>query len=1058
MTKSEKIKLKQRNLRSLHAGDQRLEPWMTPVGLILRCLVPALLTIGLYLFTDNAFGLASPKAVFVPLIIVCSALGVFMRYSRIVCAVGWVGILGGIGTLFALSGMDPLTYTVTLARSFFNTAVSYMMHIGYRTLYVFLIDTELEEAAEAGFAVIFFGIVTALIALIVGACCAKRVKVFPLALIIGIDYFVIFMYNISTSKWGFALSLAGIVGILCQKMADKAAVYAEPDAKEGEGESMRDVFAQPQTADSIAAESVPEAPKKAKKEKKAKKPLTDEEKDALKAKRKRDLRSYAVGGICSFFASILMLAILAIPASRVKNIWRTYESIDTIMETIRAYEMAIITGEDMQITDLGLTGAAEILEARSAIAQPRYFTGKPVLEIQSNTSTAIYLRSWISSTFKEDRWYVADDSQRSAFKAKFGTDFRAESITYRFFRNLNEKLVRYNSPTSYVNHEDDGYVTSLVSIKNLGVSGNILFLPERFDSERSLFDYGSIETPYQKRWINYFDGIAYSRAFHKGAKYSAVAYLPLYKDEEWMENLNFKRYDYDRFCALYEYLGDTIALYEADTRNVQLLIDAYGAMSDEERAVFEKEMNEVFAYNEYVQDSGIYTSMPEDAALYEPLHELAVDIICSEPLADIGIPVPGDTSSSANGKTVKDVLPELQSYDYTDYLYYISTMLAEYREQFPVDDTEDEDAPERGDITFPGPFLRAEEVRGSDHSLIDVKYYITDFESFRMLVPDMITYYYPHFTRCVAKYLAENMTYTLNPEPPEEGDTLSSVERFLFVTKEGYCVQYATAATLMLRTLGVPTRYVEGYIAPKMVRNNPENPEDKVGNYIGTVRDYNAHAWVEIYLPNYGWLMQEVTTPYYSTMNDPYERLTYTPHESTYTPSTEVIEEEEEEEEEEETLWDTWGDLIITLGIILAVAAVVFVILNRYLAVQAGKRFRHESNLRNAKRDLLNDEQRKTAAEELYDTMRKTVKQFGMKPVKGETPESFARRLDMRFPVTETGASIVLSIIEKNEFGEGITNEEIAEFAEYITRLEDKIRGEAGFFKMFTLKYVLGLM
>ena len=99
----------------------------------------------------------------------------------------------------------------------------------------------------------------------------------------------------------------------------------------------------------------------------------------------------------------MALLAAAIPASRVKEPWKTYETIDTVMETIRAYEMALITGEDMQIADLGLTGAAEILDARSSIATPRYFTGKPVLEIQSNLNLPVYLRSWISSTFMEDK-------------------------------------------------------------------------------------------------------------------------------------------------------------------------------------------------------------------------------------------------------------------------------------------------------------------------------------------------------------------------------------------------------------------------------------------------------------------------------------------------------------------------------------------------------------------------------------------------------------------------------------------------------------------------------
>ena len=90
----------------------------------------------------------------------------------------------------------------------------------------------------------------------------------------------------------------------------------------------------------------------------------------------------------------------------------------------------------------------------------------------------------------------------------------------------------------------------------------------------------------------------------------------------------------------------------------------------------------------------------------------------------------------------------------------------------------------------------------------------------------------------------------------------------------------------------------------------------------------------------------------------------------------------------------------------------------------------------------------------------------------GETPREYTHRLDMRFKVKNgdgTGsagggaasgaAAAVYAYIAKNEFGDVlIDEEELWMLADYIVRLEDVIRAEAGFFMRFRLKYLLGLM
>lgn len=70
---------------------------------------------------------------------------------------------------------------------------------------------------------------------------------------------------------------------------------------------------------------------------------------------------------------------------------------------------------------------------------------------------------------------------------------------------------------------------------------------------------------------------------------------------------------------------------------------------------------------------------------------------------------------------------------------------------------------------------------------------------------------------------------------------------FLEESDTGYCVHFATAATVLLRAAGVPARYVTGYLV------------DGVAEASVTVREADSHAWVEYWHPDLGWLKLEPT-------------------------------------------------------------------------------------------------------------------------------------------------------------------------------------------------------
>ena len=101
----------------------------------------------------------------------------------------------------------------------------------------------------------------------------------------------------------------------------------------------------------------------------------------------------------------------------------------------------------------------------------------------------------------------------------------------------------------------------------------------------------------------------------------------------------------------------------------------------------------------------------------------------------------------------------------------------------------------------------------------------------------------------IERYLRDtaNYTYTLKPyDPPTDMDP---IEYFLFVSKQGYCEYFASAMGDMLRSLGIPTRLVNGY--------GPGTFDEHIGKYV--VREADAHTWVEAYFPTYGWIPFEPT-------------------------------------------------------------------------------------------------------------------------------------------------------------------------------------------------------
>ena len=98
----------------------------------------------------------------------------------------------------------------------------------------------------------------------------------------------------------------------------------------------------------------------------------------------------------------------------------------------------------------------------------------------------------------------------------------------------------------------------------------------------------------------------------------------------------------------------------------------------------------------------------------------------------------------------------------------------------------------------------------------------------------------------VQEYLKKKYKYTL---AIKDAGQKKPLDNFFLNTKAGHCEYFSTAMIVMLRHYGIPARQVMGF------RGGEYNP---YGKYI-SVRQSDAHSWVEVYFPDYGWLRFDPT-------------------------------------------------------------------------------------------------------------------------------------------------------------------------------------------------------
>lgn len=179
------------------------------------------------------------------------------------------------------------------------------------------------------------------------------------------------------------------------------------------------------------------------------------------------------------------------------------------------------------------------------------------------------------------------------------------------------------------------------------------------------------------------------------------------------------------------------------------------------------------------------------------------------------------------------------------------------------------------------------------------------------------------------------------------------IDYFIFESKKGYCVQYATAMTLLCRAAGLPAKYAEGYSI---------DPDD-VQNDVNLVRESRGHAFVQVHIPGYGW---KIFDPTPSVFADDKEK--------------------DKEEEDEENDFKVSKKVIIISAISLG--SIVLVSVSVYLYLKLTKRKRLLKKIS------------KLSDEEAFEAIMKDSlslleeEKIGFRMYDGETLMNFAKRVD----------------------------------------------------------------
>jgi transglutaminase-like putative cysteine protease len=850
-----------------------------------------------------------------------------MRLSKYGRIAGSVVILGtGVWTVLYAGNIISFAEKVFLTVK--NVVLTRLYNLGYYAVIKYMSEVAYTppHTKEVCFK---FGVAlfTVLISLIFTFSILKKARLALPAVVSTLVLVVVFTYNISRSNWGVTLIITSFAGILVMAAYDRifvknpnskkydteTLIFADADEdrpripdlpksrkeirreekqRRREQKKQRKKEKRPKSVDEELTEyfGSSKKPKAARKEKKKK--LTPEEKKALLAERreiKRQIRAVkeydrviadtrlAQGGFAAFGAFVVMMLILLIPTLTITGNFKTIEVIDRRMEFYREYVTALLMGDDPILDLLGYQNDKSNFEPHSTDAVKQSFTGVRLFTVETQYNAAVYMRGWIGVDYKDGAWYAANDDQLGEYRELYGTTLDpAETMFNNFYSIMNPALIEArNFPQQYTSNTKYGFVVMQVNVRRVETKDALVYMPSflrcdeltraRRAESKGLYEYGT-DTPSEVTFVNYFDGLYTGRKFMKELEYASVANITTMKNSDWYRTVTdyiaeFNKGYLDAYNDIEKY-----AERKAKGRNASL-DDAISQMFYEVpenlvSVVVDEVTGEKIISVRYPRGTGVYTYSAEGELISKKATDLKVETYID--------PVTGEEQSY----TIAFVPPDLplairfqELMDISDkrelaYNYYYQHVYSNFVYDTYLGKSNSKVISDLFKTIKDSAIRIVREV--DDEGNVSETEVLKDFsKAAERNSADAETYIQRHeLIMEIVDYLKENYTYTLEPTRPTD-ENLDGTEIFLAVTKEGYCVQYASALTLLLREAGIPARYVEGFVASDFRRNYAE---DAVGRYVSSVRDYNAHAWVEVWYDGIGWVQYEATPVYYNDL------------------------------------------------------------------------------------------------------------------------------------------------------------------------------------------------
>lgn len=324
--------------------------------------------------------------------------------------------------------------------------------------------------------------------------------------------------------------------------------------------------------------------------------------------------------------------------------------------------------------------------------------------------------------------------------------------------------------------------------------------------------------------------------------------------------------------------------------------------------------------------------------------------------------------------------------------------------------------------------------------------------------------------KALCLWMWENTEYSV--DPTGYNVFTDPIEQFLFTAQNGYCVQYATALALMCRSLGIPARYVEGFTASGF--KSIYGP----GSFRAStpVKDSDAHAWVEVYIENYGWITVEATKAYAGELID-IPDSTDTDEESRDTDAPDTGEDTAPGSDTNETLppasttdstgvgateppSDTDGPItspgktgkITPFIIIAASAAAVFTAVYAVLVRKKAKKARKE-RLENAVRGIY-PKNKKALAKEISEYILYALKQAGVTREKTETLNDLTKKAREKMPYINFDS--FERAMQGLLYGPGPKDEDISDLAGCALEISEKLPSKMKGIKRFIHVTLLG--